>query len=125
MTTTTTCTCLNCNGTGKLPHYSHIANGDCFACGATGLMKLTDFIGDNSDISLEVEAANGNFYGATIRCRTWTMSECSVGSGANQTTGLYRSWGRDLWARQITDADEARAIWRTAKQNGIKTSLFD
>ena len=117
-TTTTTCTCLNCDGTGKLPHYSHIANGDCFACGATGLMKLTDFIGDSSDILLEVEVANGKFYGATIRCRTWKNTPDSTGK-------VYHTWGRDLWTRQITDADEARAIWRTAKQNGIKTSLFD
>jgi hypothetical protein len=117
-TTSEVCTCPNCNGTGKLSHYSHIANGDCFACGATGLMTLSHFIGDNSDISLEVETAQGKFYGATIRCRTWKNIPDSTGK-------VYHTWGRDLWFRQITDAEEARAIWRTAKQTGIKTSLYD
>lgn len=31
--------CWKCNGTGHLPHYAHIANGACFACGGTGKVK--------------------------------------------------------------------------------------
>lgn len=117
-TLTATCTCPACGGSGKLPHYSHIANGDCFACGATGQIRdLTAFIGAESDVSLEVEAFGGKFRSAMIRCRTWRMADSSV--------GIYKVWGRDRWAREITDADEARQIWRDAKRLGITTSLFD
>ena len=33
-----TTTCPKCSGTGTLVAFRHIANGDCFACGATGLV---------------------------------------------------------------------------------------
>ena len=33
-------TCPKCDGKGKIPGFSHIHNGDCFACGGTGY--LTD-----------------------------------------------------------------------------------
>lgn len=117
MTTTflTTCDCPNCDGTGKLPHYSHIANGTCFACGGTGSLTFTDFIGSNRDVALDVMLRNGKFWYATLRCRTWK----NVKDGNGKT---YHEWGRDLWYKEINDADEARAIWRTAKQNGILTS---
>ena len=35
-TNTATVTCPKCNGSRKLFNFPHIANGDCFACGATG-----------------------------------------------------------------------------------------
>lgn len=34
--------CSKCNGSGKLSHYSHIANGDCFQCEGKGFKLLTD-----------------------------------------------------------------------------------
>jgi hypothetical protein len=113
-TLSATCTCPACGGSGKLPHYSHIANGDCFACGGSGTIRdLNAFIGAESDVSLEVEVIRGEFRGAVLRCRTWKV------------TGTYKTWGRDRWVREITDADEARRIWRDAKRLGIETSLFD
>ena len=127
-TATATVTCPFCGGSGHLPHYSHVQNGDCFACGATGQLRdLNAFIGDNSDMVLTVwiNSKFRTFCGAHLRRRTWTMSECSVGSGANQTTQLCRKWGRDSFSRTIDDADEAREIWRTAKQLGIITELVD
>jgi len=117
-TTTETCTCPNCDGTGKLPHYSHIANGDCFACGGTGVMTFKHFIGKNKDIILEVNKRNGEFWYASLRCRTWKNTPDSTGK-------MYHTWGRDLWAKDINDVEEARSIWRTAKQNGIKTTIWD
>lgn len=112
---TTTCACPNCDGTGKLPHYSHIANGDCFACNGTGTISFSDFIGSNSDVALDVMLRNGRFWYATLRCRTWK-------NRMSPSHGATKEWGRDLWCKEINDADEARAIWRTAKQNGILTS---
>ena len=107
----TTCVCPKCNGTGKLPHHSHIANGDCFACGGTGTIQIKDFIGSNSDVALDVMLRNGQFWYATLRCRTWRVD-----------SNGYHNWGKDRWCREISDANEAREIWRTAKANGIKTS---
>jgi hypothetical protein len=113
----TTCECPNCNGTGRLPHFSHIANGDCFACGATGTLRLTDFVGADRDVLLEVSTRHGEFWYASLRCRTWKTVSSSYGQ--------CKEWGRDLWCRRIDGVEEARAIWRTAKQNGIETSLCD
>ena len=28
--------CIKCNGTGKLPEFTHIQDGDCFLCEGTG-----------------------------------------------------------------------------------------
>ena len=121
-----TCTCPFCGGSGKLPHFSHIQNGDCFACGATGQLRdINAFIGGNSDLLLTVWVNNGTFSGAELRRRTWKMSECSIGSGANQTVGLCKSWGRDSFFRVIESAAEAREIWRNAKRLGIVTELVD
>ena len=117
---TATCTCPFCGGSGKLPHFSHIQNGDCFACGATGeLRNINAFIGDNSDLMLTVYVNNGTFSGAEIRRRTWKNTEMSVAP--------YRGkqWGRDSFFRVITDADEARQIWRNAKRLGVLTELVD
>jgi hypothetical protein len=115
-----TCTCPFCGGSGKLPHFSHIQNGDCFACGATGeLRDINAFVGDNSDLMLTVYVNNGTFSGAEIRRRTWKNIEMSVAP--------YRGkqWGRDSFFRVITDADEARQIWRNAKRLGVLTELVD
>jgi RecJ-like exonuclease len=114
----TTCVCPNCDGKGKLPHYSHIANGDCFACGGTGTLKITEFIGDNSDVILEVNTRDGQFDHACLRCRTWKNDRAGDGK-------VYHTWGKDKWCREILDADEARELWRNAKANGIKTSLWE
>jgi hypothetical protein len=111
---TATCTCPFCGGSGKLPHFSHIQNGDCFACGATGQLRdINAFVGDNSDLVLTVYVNNGTFSGAEIRRRTWKIS------------GQYKEWGRDSFFRVITDADEARQIWRNAKRLGVLTELVD
>ena len=116
--------CPFCGGSGKLPHFSHVANGDCFACGATGeLRDINAFIGDSSDLVLTVWVNNGTFSSAELRRRTWKMGKCSVGSGINQAIGLCKIWGRDSFYRVIESADEARAIWGSAKRLGIKTQL--
>ena len=121
-----TCTCPFCGGSGKLPHFSHIQNGDCFACGATGQLRdINAFIGNNSDMKLTVWVNRGTFSGAELCRRTWKISKCSVGSGANQKTMLCREWGRDSFYRVIKSADEAREIWRNAKRLGIITELMD
>lgn len=113
-----TCTCPFCGGSGKLPHFSHIQNGDCFACGATGKLRdINAFIGDNSDLMLTVWVNNGSFSGAELRRRTWKMSTSSLGQ--------CKIWGRDSFYRVIDSADEAREIWRNAKQLGIVTELVD
>jgi hypothetical protein len=36
-----------------------------------------------------------------------------------------KQWGRDSFFRVITDADEARQIWRNAKRLGVLTELVD
>ena len=126
MTTTTaprklhnaTCTCPFCNGTGKLHHFSHIQNGDCFACGATGKLRdLNAVIGNNSDLLLTVWMHRGKFTGADLRRRTWRMADSSL--------GRYKEWGRDSFHRAIDNVEEAREIWRNAKQLGIITELAD
>ena len=33
--------CYRCNGTGYIRHFSHVQNGQCFACGATGVVKVS------------------------------------------------------------------------------------
>ena len=109
-----TVTCPFCNGTGKLPHFSHIQNGDCFACGATGKLRdLNAFIGNCSDVVLTVWVNNGRFSGAELRRRTWKIS------------GQYKEWGRDSYYRAIDNVEEAREIWRNAKRLGIITELAD
>jgi len=109
-----TVTCPFCNGTGILPHFSHIQNGDCFACGATGgLRDLNAVIGNNSDLLLTVWMHRGKFTGADLRRRTWKMN------------GEYKEWGRDSFHRAIDDVEEAREIWRNAKRLGIITELAD
>jgi hypothetical protein len=109
-----TVTCPFCNGTGNLPHYSHVQNGDCFACGASGKLRdLNAVIGNNSDLLLTVLMHRGKFTGADLRRRTWKMN------------GEYKEWGRDSYYRAIDDVEEAREIWRNAKQLGIITELVD
>ena len=109
-----TITCPFCNGTGKLPHYSHVQNGDCFACGASGKLRdLNAFIGNCSDVVLTVWVNNGRFTGAELRRRTWKIS------------GQYKEWGRDSYYRAIDNVEEAREIWRNAKRLGIITELVD
>ena len=134
MTTTTpvrklhnaTFTCPFCGGSGHLPHYRHVQNGDCFACGATGQLRdLNAFIGDNSDLLLTVFLHRGTFSGATLRRRTWRMVSCTVGPGKDQRIGVGKEWGRDSFIREINDADEAREIWRNARRLGILTGLVD
>ena len=113
-----TCTCPFCSGSGKLPHFSHIQNGDCFACGATGQLRdINAFIGDNSDVMLTVWVNNGTFSGAELRRRTWKYIKMSVAP--------YRGklWGRDSFYRVIESVEEAREIWRNAKRLGILTEL--
>ena len=113
-----TVTCPFCGGTGKLPHFSHVQNGDCFACGASGKLRdMNAFIGDQSDVMLTVWTHRGKFSSAELRQRTWKIINSSLGKG--------KEWGRDRFYRRIEDADEAREIWRNAKQLGIITELAD
>lgn len=95
-----TCTCPNCDGTGKLPHYSHIANGDCFACGGTGKLDLGRQRKGGTPITmLEVFTRKGKFFYAAHRC----------------TLIHGNTWGRCLFAADLDDADQARKIWRELK----------
>ena len=113
-----TVTCPFCGGSGKLPHFSHIQNGDCFACGASGKLRdLNAVIGNNSDLLLTVWMHRGKFTGAELRRRTWRMTDSSL--------GRYKEWGRDSYYRAIDSVEEAREIWRNAKQLGIITELVD
>ena len=41
MNAATDTTCPKCFGTGHLRAFAHIANGDCFACGATGKARAS------------------------------------------------------------------------------------
>lgn len=118
---TATITCPFCNGTGHLPHFNHVQNGVCFACGGSGeLRDLNAFVGDSSDVVLTVWVNRGTFSGATLRRRTWkTITTTSTASG------FCKEWGRDAFCREINSADEARKIWRNAKQLGIITELVD
>jgi len=118
MTTTELCTCPHCDGTGKLPHYSHIANGDCFACGGTGKIRFSSFIGPNSDIVLEVNTWKGKFSSAYLRCRTWK-------SYVSPSHGPMKDWGKDKWCKEIDNAEEARRLWKGAKASGIITQLWE
>lgn len=118
---TTSCQCPNCGGTGKLPHYSHIANGDCFACQGTGTLRLRDFIGSNRDVVLDVEMLRGKFWHAWLRCRTWTNDSSTI-NGVKQN---YHNWGRDLWCIRIDDVHQARALWKKAKAMGIQATILD
>lgn len=116
-----TVTCPFCGGSGHLPHFRHIQNGDCFACGATGKLRdLHAFIGDNSDLLLTVYLHRGSFSSATLRRRTWRTITTTV-----TDSGFCKEWGRDAFTREINDADEAREIWRNAKRLGIITELVD
>ena len=31
--------CPKCGGSGKLDHFRHVANGDCFKCAGTGVLR--------------------------------------------------------------------------------------
>jgi hypothetical protein len=116
-----TVTCPFCGGSGKLPHFSHVQNGDCFACGASGTLRdLNAFIGDNSDLLLTVWINRGTFSGATLRRRTWKKITTTA-----TASGYCKTWGRDSFVREISNADEAREIWRNSKQLGILTELVD
>ena len=116
-----TFTCPFCGGSGHLPHYRHVQNGDCFACGATGQLRdVNAFIGDNSDLLLTVWVNRGTFSGATLRRRTWRRITTNA-----TASGFCKEWGRDAFVREINDADEAREIWRNAKRLGILTELVD
>jgi hypothetical protein len=117
-TTIDHCTCPNCDGTGKLPHYSHIANGDCFACGGTGTIVIKSFIGPNSDVILDVEMLRGEFWHAWLRCRTWKLDKAGDGN-------TYKTWGKDKWCVRIDDIEKARFFWKKSKSLGIITSLLN
>lgn len=115
-----TVTCPFCSGSGKLPHFSRVQNGDCFACRATGRLRdTTAFIGNNRDVVLTVWRHNGEFYSAELRGRTWKTPTCSV------EPGTHKEWGRDFFYRPINTAEEAREIWRNAKRLGITTQLAE
>jgi hypothetical protein len=111
--------CYACGGTGTLPHYSHISDGVCFACQGSGrIQDLKAFNGPNSEVCLRVATLDGAFWYASLACETWKDE-----ADANGT--IWHVHCRDRWSRAISDADEARQIWRHAKQMGIRTELDD
>ncbi len=53
-------TCIKCGGTGHIDGFRHIMNGDCFACGATGVAKIvnradTSGTADNTGKTIQTE----------------------------------------------------------------------
>ena len=106
-----TCECPKCSGTGTLPGFRHIANGDCFMCGATGTISYQTFVGPGRELRLDVFKRNGEFWYAQFRGMTWKPSTLTFDDGTVIET---REWGKDLFYREIRDADEARKLWREA-----------
>jgi hypothetical protein len=90
-------TCSKCDGTGRLGHYGHIANGVCFDCQGTGTISWKDRTDGTEKTSLEVFMRGGQFAYASHRATVLTDSG---------------TWGKCLIAREINDAAEARALWR-------------
>ena len=97
---TLTATCSKCDGTGRLPHYGHIANGVCFECGGTGKVSYSVRTDGTAKTSLVVWKREGKFDYASLR------STLQAADG---------TWGKCLIAKEISDADEARMIWRALK----------
>ena len=94
---TLTHTCDRCDGVGRLPHYGHIASGVCFACQGSGTLTQRVRTDGTVKTSLEVFKRGGGFYNAEHRATV---------QAADGT------WGKCLTYRLITDAAEARALWR-------------
>lgn len=90
-------TCSKCDGTGRLPHYGHIANGVCFECSGTGKVSYSVRTDGTAKTSLEVFKRGGAFSYASLR------STLQAADG---------TWGKCLIAREINDAAEARVLWR-------------
>ena len=97
---TLSATCDRCDGTGRVPHYGHIANGICFQCQGSGKVSFRVRTDGTAKTSLEVWKRNGRFDYASLR------STLQAADG---------TWGKSLVAREISDADEARALWRDLK----------
>ena len=111
MNITKSCTCPKCNGTGKLPEFSHIANGDCFMCSGTGKFDYKAFTGPNRQLRLDVFKRDGGFWYAQFRCVTWRPYTLTQEDGT-QIKG--KEWGRDVFYQEIQDVNEARQLWKTA-----------
>jgi hypothetical protein len=109
--------CCVCSGTGTLPHYSHVADGMCFACQGSGsIADIKAFNGPNSEVCLQVLTQGNSFWYAVLACRTWRDEVDADGT-------VWHLHGRDRWSHVISDADEARRIWRHAKRLGVRTDL--
>ena len=98
--TTTIANCAKCNGTGRLGHYGHIANGVCFDCQGTGKVSWQDRTDGTIKTSLEVFMRGGQFSYASHRATVL----------ADDGT-----WGKCLICNDLDDADAARALWRDLK----------
>jgi len=105
--TFTTGTCGKCDGTGRLGHYGHIANGVCFDCGGSGKISWKDRTDGTVKTSLEVFIRNGEYWYASHRATVLTDSG---------------TWGKCLICSDLQDADAARALWRDLK--GQKHTLL-
>ena len=98
--TLTAATCGKCDGTGRLPHYGHIASGVCFDCQGSGKVSWKDRTDGTVKTSLEVFIRNGGFWYAAHRATVL----------ADDGT-----WGKCLTSANLQDADAARALWRDLK----------
>lgn len=109
--TATRLECPFCSGKGKQPWFSHVANGDCFPCGATGFFldrqslrkaidrrghQLTSPKGDKVTVK-----AFGDKAQVLFESRTVNEPGC----------------GMDFDTRDMT-REEARQLWRELKGKG-------
>lgn len=95
-------TCGRCDGKGLLPHYSHVANGTCFACQGTGTVSYTERTDGTMMHKFEVITRYGDFYCATFSSQVLSDRDSSG----------YRTWGKVANFVEYNDAQKAREMWQ-------------
>jgi hypothetical protein len=103
--------CPRCNGIGKLPHFSHIANGDCFLCGATGQIDLRDAVlNERSEVIVGIQVnknAKGKAGWGIIRAvKTHNPAAWRQGDLVDAEA---------VWTVEITDLNLLRQLWAAWK----------
>lgn len=104
---TTTITCPKCNGSKKLHRYSHIADGDCFECGATGVVTVRA-----SKASLHETADLPSPESALVQLRCLYRSAQEYGAEWFGTTDCgWNGWGMvRFYAGFVSASKAAQAI---------------
>ena len=96
--TANTCDCPKCGGTGYIPAFSGIANGDCFRCDGTGKVRAST-----------VKTVVMPLAESVVRQMNWIMSAteeqiCSM-------TWVQISKSRDLVHSSHPDMAPVRKVW--------------